>query len=157
MKEELYNYLLRLGDNSLIMGQRLGEWCGHGPVLEEDIALTNIALDFIGQATQLLEYAGVVGGEGKSADDIAFLRDVYDFNNILLVEQPNGDFGVTIARQFFLSAYQDLLYRELMNSKDERLAAIAAKSSKELGYHYKHSREWILRLGDGTEESHNRV
>lgn len=153
----LYQYLLRLGDNSLILGQRLSEWCGHGPVLEEDIALTNIALDLIGQATQILDYAAEVGGEGKTADDIAFLRDAWDFKNVILVELNNGDFAVTMARQFFFSAYQDIMYEALESSADERLKAIAQKSSKELGYHYKHSREWMLRLGDGTEESHQRV
>lgn len=157
MQESLYKYLLRLGDNSLILSQRLSEWCGHGPALEEDIALTNIALDLIGQSTQFLEYAGSLGTEKKTADELAFLRDAPEFRNTILVELPNGDYAFTIARQFIFSAYLDLLYKELMHSSDEQVRAIAAKSSKELGYHYKHSRDWIVRLGDGTEESHNRI
>lgn len=157
MQDLLYKYLLRLGDNSLILAQRLSEWCGHGPALEEDIALTNIALDLIGQSTQFLEYAGSLSPEKKTADELAFLRDAPEFFNTILVELPNGDYAFTIARQFIFSAYLDLLYKELMNSSDEQLRAIAAKSSKELGYHYKHSRDWIVRLGDGTEESHDKI
>lgn len=157
MNKSLYEYVLRLGDDSLILGQRLSEWCGHGPILEEDIAMTNIALDLIGQATSLLEYAAKLGEEGKSADDLAFLRFDKDYNNILLVEQENGDFGKTMMRQFFFDAYRKLLFERLVNSSDEQLAAIATKSLKETKYHLKHSSEWVIRLGDGTEESHARV
>lgn len=153
----LYTYLLRLGDNALILGQRLAEWCGHGPVLEEDIAMTNLSLDLIGQATQLLEYAGKVSGDGSSADDLAFYRDAPEFRNVILTEQPNGDFAHTMLRHFFFSSYADLLYRELNHSADEHLRGIAGKSSKEMGYHYRHSRDWVIRMGDGTDESKRRI
>lgn len=157
MKNSLFEYVLRLGDDSLILGQRLSEWCGHGPILEEDIAMTNIALDLIGQATSFLEYAAKVEGEGRSADDLAFLRFDRDYKNLLLVEQENGDYGKTIMRQFFFDAYRKLLFERLVNSADEQIAAIAAKSLKETKYHLKHSSEWVIRLGDGTEESHERI
>lgn len=157
MKNSLFEYVLRLADDSLILGQRLSEWCGHGPILEEDIAMTNIALDQIGQATSLLEYAAKVEGEGRTADDLAFLRIDRDYKNLLLVEQENGDFGKTIMRQFFFDAYRKLLFERLVNSSDEQLAAIAEKSLKEAKYHLKHSSEWVIRLGDGTEESHERI
>lgn len=157
MNNNLFEYLLRLGDDSLIIGHRLSEWCGHGPVLEEDIAMTNIALDFIGQANSILEYAGKVEGKGRDADDLAFLRYEREYRNALLVEQPNEDFGVTMMRQFLFDAFRKPLYEALQNSKDEQLAAIAEKSLKETKYHLKHSSEWVIRLGDGTEESHNRV
>lgn len=157
MSNSLFEYVLRLGDDSLILGQRLSEWCGHGPVLEEDIATTNIALDLIGQATTLLEYAATLEGKGRSADDIAFLRIDREYKNLLLVEQENGDFGKTMMRQFFFDAYRKLLFEKLVNSSDEHLAAIAEKSLKETKYHLKHSSEWVIRLGDGTEESHERV
>ncbi|MDX2359864.1 MAG: phenylacetate-CoA oxygenase subunit PaaC [Crocinitomicaceae bacterium] len=153
----LVEYLLRLGDDSLIIGHRLSEWCGHGPILEEDIAMTNLSLDFIGQATELFKYAGVVEGKGRTEDDIAFLRFDKDYKNALLVEQPNGDFGMTMMRQFILDAYRLPLFKRLVNSGDAQLAAIAAKSLKETKYHYKHSSEWVIRLGDGTEESHQRI
>ncbi len=153
----LFEYVLRLGDDSLILGHRLSEWCGHGPILEEDIAMTNIALDLIGQATSLLEYAGKLEGKNRSGDDLAFLRFDKDYKNVLLVEQPNTDFGYTMMRQFFFDAYRKLLFERLVNSKDEHLAAIAEKSLKETRYHLKHSSEWVIRLGDGTEESHDRV
>ena len=153
----LFNYLLRLGDDSLILGHRLSEWCGHGPILEEDIAMTNLALDFIGQATSLLNYAGEVEGKGRSGDDLAFLRFDREYRNVLLVEQPNVDFGVTMMRQFFFDAYRKPLFERLIQSKDEQLSAIAEKSLKETKYHLKHSSEWVIRLGDGTEESNNRV
>lgn len=146
-----------MADDSLILGQRLSEWCGHGPILEEDIAMTNIALDQIGQATSLLEYAAKVEGEGRTADDLAFLRIDRDYKNLLLVEQENGDFGKTIMRQFFFDAYRKLLFERLVNSSDEQIAAIAEKSLKETKYHLKHSSEWVIRLGDGTEESHERI
>lgn len=153
----LFDYLLRLGDDSLVLGHRLSEWCGHGPILEEDIAMTNLALDFIGQATSLLNYAGEVEGKGRNGDDLAFLRFDREYRNVLLVEQPNVDFGVTMMRQFFFDAYRKLLFERLVHSKDEQLSAIAAKSLKETKYHLKHSSEWVIRLGDGTEESNNRA
>jgi ring-1,2-phenylacetyl-CoA epoxidase subunit PaaC len=154
MKEHLLKYVLRLGDDSLILGQRLAEWCGHGPILEEDIALTNISLDLIGQATSLLNYAGELEGKGKSGDDFAFLRLEKEYVNCLLVEQLNGHFGDTMLRQFFFDAFRKILFESLQFSSDKQLAAIAEKSLKETRYHLKHSSEWVIRLGDGTEESH---
>jgi ring-1,2-phenylacetyl-CoA epoxidase subunit PaaC len=153
----LVEYLLRIGDDSLILGHRLSEWCGHGPILEEDIAMTNLSLDLIGQATSLLEYAGKVENQGRSEDDLAFLRFEKEYKNTLLVEQPNGDFGMTMMRQFLFDAYRKPLFERLQNSKDDQLAAIAEKSLKETKYHLKHSSEWVIRLGDGTQESHNRI
>jgi ring-1,2-phenylacetyl-CoA epoxidase subunit PaaC len=153
----LFEYLIRLGDDSLIIGHRLSEWCGHGPVLEEDIAMTNLSLDFIGQTASLLKYAGEVEGKGRTEDDLAYLRCDREYKNILLVEQPNGDFGMTMMRQFLFDAYRKLLFERLVNAKDETIAAIAEKSLKETKYHFKHSSEWIIRLGDGTEESNRRV
>lgn len=157
MQNALFDYTLRLGDSALILGHRLSEWCGHGPILEVDMALTNIALDLVGQARTLLAYAGEVEGKGRSEDDLAYHRDVYDFRNFLLVEQPNGDFAVTIARQFFFDVYNYYFHLELVNSKDKQLAAIAEKSLKEVTYHLRYSSEWVIRLGDGTEESHQRM
>lgn len=154
MKEHLLKYVLRLGDDSLILGQRLAEWCGHGPILEEDIALTNISLDLIGQATSLLNYAGEIEGEGRKGDDFAFLRLEKEYVNCLLVEQVNGHFGDTILRQFFFDAYRKNLFEALQLSSNKQLAAIAEKSLKETRYHLKHSSEWLIRLGDGTDESH---
>jgi ring-1,2-phenylacetyl-CoA epoxidase subunit PaaC len=154
MKEHLLKYVLRLGDDSLILGQRLAEWCGHGPILEEDIALTNISLDLIGQATSLLNYAGELEGKGRSGDDFAFLRLEKEYVNCLLVEQVNGHFGDTMLRQFFFDAFRKILFDSLQFSSDKQLAAIAEKSLKETKYHLKHSSEWVIRLGDGTEESH---
>lgn len=157
-REILLEYLLRLADDRLVVGHRLSEWCGHGPFLEQDIALANIALDSLGQANNLLELASRVEGKDRSADDFAFQRDETEFHNLLLVEQPNGDFAQTIARQFFFDCYGCLLYAGL--SKQEavaELAGISAKALKEVRYHRRHSREWILRLGDGTEESHERI
>lgn len=153
----LFEFVLRIGDDALILGHRLSEWCGHGPILEEDIALTNISLDLIGQATSLLEYAGKLEDKGRSADDLAFLRFDKDYRNLLLVEQPNGDFGMTIMRQFLYDAYQVPLFEALSNSKDPHLSAIAEKSLKESKYHLKHSSEWVIRLGDGTAESKERI
>lgn len=153
----LFEYLLRLGDDSLILGHRLSEWCGHGPILEEDIAMTNLSLDLIGQATSILDYAGKVEGKGRTEDDIAFLRFDKDYRNLLLVERPNGDFGITMMRQFFFDAYRKPLFERLVHSKDEMIAAIAEKSLKETKYHLKHSSEWVIRLGDGTEESHDKM
>ncbi|MBA3901054.1 MAG: phenylacetate-CoA oxygenase subunit PaaC [Bacteroidetes bacterium] len=152
-----FEYCLRLGDSSLILGHRLSEWCGHGPVLEEDIALINIALDLIGRATNILKYAGEVEGQGRTEDQLAYLRNERDFQNLLLTELPNGDFAVTIARQFFYDAYSYFLYTELLQSKDAQLAAIAEKAIKEIKYHLRHSSEWMIKLGDGTAESHDRL
>ncbi len=156
-KKILFDYLIRLADDRLILGHRLSEWCGHGPILEEDIALTNVALDLVGQARMYLSYAGEVEGEGRSEDDLAYFRTERDFRNVLLVEYPNGHFGDTIARQFFFDVYQYLLQEELVKSADEQIAAIAGKSIKEVKYHLRHSAEWMCRLGDGTSESHDRI
>lgn len=156
-QHEKFEYILRLGDNALVLGQRLGEWCGHGPALEEDIALTNISLDLIGQARSLLDYAGQVEGAGRDEDKLAFFRDVRQYRNVILLEQPNGHFGDTIVRQFLYDHFAWLFYNELMKSNDEQLVAIAAKSIKEVTYHRRHSSEWIIRLGDGTAESKEKV
>lgn len=153
----LYEYLIRLGDDSLILGHRLSEWCGHGPILEEDIAMTNIALDLVGQTTSIFAYAAEVEGLGRTEDDIAFLRFEREYKNVLLVEQANEDFGVTMMRQFLFDAFRKPLFEQLTKSSDATLAAIAEKSLKETKYHLKHSAEWVIRLGDGTEESHERV
>ena len=172
----LIDYTLHLADNALILGHRNSEWCGHGPVLEQDIAITNISLDLIGQARNFYQYGAQLinasqktkgsktpspGGEGVggevSEDTLAYLRDPHEFKNCLLVEQPNGDWAVTILRQFLFSNYQYLSYRQLQNSKDEQLAAIAVKSLKEVTYHLRWSSEWVIRLGDGTEESRRRI
>jgi ring-1,2-phenylacetyl-CoA epoxidase subunit PaaC len=155
--KEIFEYLLRLADDRLIIGHRLSEWCGHGPIVEEDIALANIALDCIGQATNLLKLAGEVEGEERNEDDLAYFREAIDFRNLILAELPKGDFAFTIARQFLFSAYSYLLLPKLTESKFEPLAAQAAKALKENQYHLRHSSEWMLRLGDGTEESHRRV
>ena len=157
LQEAKFEYLLRLGDSSLIIGHRLSEWCGHGPILEEDIALINIALDFVGNATSILGYAGQVEGKGRTEDDLAFMRGEREFRNLLITEQPNGDFANTIARQFLFDTYMFFLYEELKSSKDETIAAIAVKSHKEITYHLRHTTEWMLRLGDGTAESHERL
>ncbi|MEL6635141.1 MAG: 1,2-phenylacetyl-CoA epoxidase subunit PaaC [Bacteroidota bacterium] len=153
----LFSYILRQADNVLILGQRLSEWCGHGPILEQDIALTNFALDLIGQARSLYQYAAEVEGKGRSEDDLAYLRDGFDFYNVLLVELPKGDFGHTMTRQFFFDAYNYYFYQQLQKSSDPTLAAIAEKSIKEVTYHLRYSSEWMIRLGDGTEESHRRM
>ncbi len=150
-------YVLRLADTSLILAQRLGEWVGHAPALEEDLGLANISLDLLGQARLLLSYAGELEGRGRSEDDLAYLRDESEFLNATLVEQPNRDFGHTIVRQFLVDAWQLELYERLLESKDPRLAEIAAKAVKETRYHLRYSAGWLLRLGDGTEESHGRV
>ena len=150
-------YALRIGDTSLILGQRLGEWCGHGPVLEEDIALTNISLDLIGQARAFLTYAGEQLTPKKSEDDLAFFRDAREFRNALLAEQPNGDFGQTVLRQLFVSAFHFYFFREMIKSQDKTFAALAEKSLKEVTYHLRHSSDWTIRLGDGTEESKRRM
>jgi ring-1,2-phenylacetyl-CoA epoxidase subunit PaaC len=150
-------YLLRRADDALILGHRLSEWCGHAPMLEEDMALANMGLDLLGQARELYGYAAKVEGNGNDEDKFAYLRDVRQYRNLLLAEQPNGDFARTMVRQFFYSAFADLYWRAMMYSSDAILAAIAAKSEKESAYHLRHSSEWIVRLGDGTEESHRRA
>jgi ring-1,2-phenylacetyl-CoA epoxidase subunit PaaC len=160
-------YVLRLGDNALVLGQRLAEWCGHGPVLEEDIALANIALDLIGQARLLLGHAGRLEGRGRGEDELAYLRDPPEFRNATLVELPSsgpasagaasGDYAITIVRNLFFSAYQCAQWRALAASTDRELAAIAEKSLKEARYHLRHAADWTIRLGDGTDESHART
>ncbi|MGE0531373.1 MAG: 1,2-phenylacetyl-CoA epoxidase subunit PaaC [Hyphomonadaceae bacterium] len=150
-------YALRLGDDSLILGQRLSEWCGHAPALEVDLSLANVALDQIGQATHFLNLAGELEGKGRDGDALAFRRDVMDFTNCLLVEQPNGDFAQTIARQLLFSHYQELLFTALTASKNATIAAIAAKAVKETSYHATLASDWVIRLGDGTDESKARM
>lgn len=157
LRQHLFEYLVRLGDDRLVLGHRISEWCGHGPILEEDIALTNIALDLIGEATLLLKYAGEVEGKGRDADQLAYFRDGAYFRNVHLVELPKGDFGVTIVRQLFFSAYSVLLWERLASSQDQTVAGIAAKSLKEARYHLRHSASWVVKLGDGTAESHERA
>jgi ring-1,2-phenylacetyl-CoA epoxidase subunit PaaC len=150
-------YALRRADDALILGHRLSEWCGHAPMMEEDMALANMGLDLIGQARELYTYAAKVEDVGNDEDKYAYLRDVRQYRNLLLVEQPNGDFARTIVRQFFYSAVADPYWRAMMASKDATLAAIAAKSEKESAYHLRHTSEWVIRLGDGTDESHRRA
>lgn len=150
-------YVLRRADDSLILGHRLSEWIGHGPILEEEMALGNIALDLIGQARSLYAYAAEMDGTGLDEDALAFLRDAGAYRNLLLVEQPNGDFAVTMMRQLLYSAFADAYWRAMMASTDAMLAAVAAKSEKESAYHLRHSSEWVIRLGDGTAESHDRA
>ncbi|SCB19138.1 1,2-phenylacetyl-CoA epoxidase subunit PaaC [Rhizobium hainanense] len=153
----LFEFLVRIGDNTLVLGHRVSEWCGRGPALEEDIALANTALDLIGQTQLWLGLAGEVGGKGRSADDLAYLRDGFEFRNILLVERPNGDFGKTLMRQFLFDAWHYLMLKALKNSTDRRVAEIAEKAFKEVSYHLDRSRDLIIRLGDGTAESHRRM
>jgi ring-1,2-phenylacetyl-CoA epoxidase subunit PaaC len=155
MTDAPHEYAMRLGDDSLILGQRLSEWCGHAPMLEVDLSVANIALDLVGQATLFLKLAAE--GQGVDADKLAFHRDVLDFKNCLLVEQPNGDFAQTIARQFLFSNWQELLFRELAQSSNATIAAIAAKAVKEVAYHARFANEWMVRLGDGTPESRGRI
>jgi ring-1,2-phenylacetyl-CoA epoxidase subunit PaaC len=157
MSDRAVEYLLRLGDDRLVLGHRLSEWCGHAPILEEDIALANIALDLIGQATLLLGLAGKLEGQGRDADALAYFRDAIEYRNALLVELPKGDFAVTIVRQFFFSVFAALETEALQRSANQDLAGIAAKALKETRYHVRHSAEWVLKLGDGTEESHARA
>lgn len=156
-KKQLVEYVLRLADSSLILGQRLGEWCGHGPILEEDIAMTNISLDCIGQARGFYSYAAQLEGLNKTEDDYAYLRDEREYMNLLIVEQPNGDFGQTMMRQFLVSAFQYYLYEALKSSADNTIAAMAERSLKEVTYHLRHSSTWVIRLGDGTEDSKKRM
>lgn len=150
-------YALRRADDALILGHRLSEWCGHAPMLEEDMAMANMGLDLLGQARELYSYAAKVEGKDNDEDKLAYLRDVRHYRNLLLLEQPNGDFARTMTRQFFYAAFSDLYWRAMMKSRDATLAAIAAKSEKESAYHLRHSSEWMVRLGDGTEESHRRA
>ncbi len=157
LQESLFKYLLILGDTSLILGQRLSEWTGHGPFLEEDLALTNIALDTIGHAKTLLEYASKVENKGRDEDKLAYFRNGREFYNVKLVEQPNGNYADTMVRQVFMDAFRYHYYKELCQSKDEVLAALANKAVKEVSYHYRHSSWWIKRFGDGTEESHQKA
>jgi len=152
-----FEYLLRLGDDALILSHRLSEWCGHAPVLEQDIALANIALDLLGQARMLLTHAGEVEGAGRSEDDLAYFRTSQQFRNALLVEYPNQDWAYTIVRQFFFDVYHYHLYQALLHSTDTHLAAIAEKALKECTYHLRYSSEWVVRLGDGTPVSHQKM
>ena len=152
-----FDYLLRLGDDSLVLGQRLSEYCGHAPSVEVDLSLANMGLDLIGQATHFLNAAGEAEGQGRDGDALAFHRDVLDFRNCWLVEQPNGDFAQTIARQFLFSTWQKKLFDHLTGSRDELIAAVAAKAVKEVTYHQELAAEWVIRLGDGTEESRRRM
>lgn len=152
-KKMLFDYILRIGDDRLILGHRLSEWCGHAPILEEDIALANIALDCVGEADAFLKLAASLDEAGRSADDLAFSRDATEFKNNLLCEQPNNDFAYTIARQFFIDQFYVYFFEELSKSSFEELGGLGAKALKEVKYHMRHSREWMLRLGDGTDES----
>lgn len=156
-QEAFFEYLLRLADDRLILGHRLSEWCGHGPILEEDIALANVALDNIGHAASLYEYAAKIEGEERHRDDIVYFRNDVEYKNIKMVELPKGDYGFTIARQFLFSSYSYFLYEELKEADDEQFAGMISKHLKEVKYHLRHSREWVLRLGDGTDESHRRI
>jgi ring-1,2-phenylacetyl-CoA epoxidase subunit PaaC len=155
--DHLLNYTLHLADNALILGHRNSEWTGHGPILEQDIAISNIALDLIGQARNFYQYAAMLKGNGSTEDSLAYLRDGWDFRNCLLAEQENGDWARTILRQFLFSSYQFYLYQQLKISSDSTIAAIAEKALKEVTYHLRWSSEWVIRLGDGTEESHRRM
>ena len=157
MNKALIEYTLHLADNALIIAQRNAAWCGHGPVLEQDIAITNISLDLLGQARNFYQYAATLSGEDATEDSLAYCRKEREYYNLLLVEQPNGDWGQTMLRQYLTSQFYYLLYRQLQQSKDEQLAAIAAKALKEVTYHVRWSREWVVRLGDGTQESHDRM
>lgn len=153
----LYKYCLRLGDNALVLSYRLSEWCSNAPLIEEDLALTNFALDMIGRAQAFLKYAGEIEGKGRTDDDLAYRRPERQFYNNLVTEVPNGDFAQTIVRQFFISSFECFLFEALQQSKDETIAAIAAKTLKEVKYHRAHSEDWLIRLGDGSAESHERM
>jgi ring-1,2-phenylacetyl-CoA epoxidase subunit PaaC len=154
--DALVAYVLRRADDALILGHRLSEWCGHAPAMEEDMALANMGLDLIGQARSLYTYAGEREALGRDEDAFAYRRDERAYRNLLLVEQPNGDFAKTMLRQFFYAAFAELYWRAMMHSTDATLAAIAAKAEKEMAYHLRHSAEWVIRLGDGTAESRRR-
>lgn len=157
MQIPLFQFTLHMGDNTLILGQRLSEWCGHAPVLEEDIAIANIALDLIGQTKLWLELAGQIEDKGRDSDQLAFRRDAWDFRNFLLLELPNGDYGQTLMRQFLFDAWHSLILRHLASSSDKRIADIANKAGKESTYHLERSTETVVGLGDGTDESHTRM
>jgi ring-1,2-phenylacetyl-CoA epoxidase subunit PaaC len=157
LRQLVLDYTLQLADSSFILGHRLSEWCGHGPILEQDLAMSNIALDLIGETRSLYQYAAELEGEGRSEDDQAYLRDAVEYKNPLLVEQPNGDFADTVMRQFIFDSFHYFFLQGLQKSSDQRLAAIAEKSLKEAAYHIKWSSEWVIRLGDGTEESKQRI
>ncbi|WP_421925917.1 1,2-phenylacetyl-CoA epoxidase subunit PaaC [Neoaquamicrobium sediminum] len=156
-RDHFVTFLLRLADDHLILGHRLSEWCGHAPMLEEDLAMPNIALDLIGQARALYQYAGEVEGKGRSEDDLAYLRREREYVNCLMVERPNGDFAHTMLRQFYFAAFMHPFWEKASVSTDETLAGIAAKAVKEVSYHVRHCGEWVIRLGDGTEESAARM
>ena len=156
-RDDLLALLLRIGDDHLILGHRLSEWCGHAPMLEEDLALPNMALDLIGTARMCYGYAAEIEGGGKSEDDYAFLRDGTAFRHVMMAERPNGDFAHTILRQFFFAAYMNPFWQAMTDSADRQLAAHAGKAVKETAYHIRHSGEWVIRLGDGTEESARRM
>jgi len=157
MNNDLFNYTLHLADNSLIMGHRLSEWTGHGPMLEQDIAISNIALDLIGQSRNFYQYAATLKDDSATEDTLAYLRDAREFKNLLITEIPNGDWAKTVMKLFLFSTYQFYLFQQLINSSDKQLAAIAEKSLKEVTYHVRWSSEWVIRLGDGTEESNKRI
>ena len=157
MDNSLVKFSLHLADNALILAQRNAEWCGHGPILEQDIAITNISLDLLGQSRNFYKYAATLIGNDATEDSLAYLRTEREFKNLLLVEQPNGDWGQTILRQYLFSQFQYLLFTQLQNNKDEQLAAITTKALKEIKYHVRWSSEWVVRLGDGTAESHQRM
>lgn len=152
-----FELCLRLGDSALIIGHRLSEWCGHAPILEEDIALTNVALDFVGLSRNWLSFAALITNDGKTEDDLAYMRDVVLYRNSLITEQPNGDFAFTMARQFFYDVFSYFFYHELCHSHDITIKGIAEKAVKEIDYHLRHSTEWMYRLGDGTTESHQKM
>jgi len=157
MDTEKFHWCLRAGDNTLVLSQRLSEWCGKGPALEEDMALTNIALDLLGQSTLWLSYAAKLEGKDRDEDDLAFLRDAHEFHNLLLVEQPNRDYGDTLVRQLYFDVWHTLWLRSLLSSSDSDIAHIAEKSLKEVTYHLRRSSDLIIRLGDGSNESHQRI
>jgi len=156
-KQALFEFLIRLADDHLILGHRLSEWCGHAPTLEEDLSMPNMALDLIGQARSLYTYAGKVEGAGRDEDALAYLRLESEYRNLLLVEQPNGDFAHTMLRQFYFAAYMELFWQKATGSSDAVLAGIAGKAVKEIAYHVRHTSEWLIRLGDGTDESRKRM
>ena len=155
--EVLFSTLIRLADDHLVLGHRLSEWCGHAPMLEEDLALPNIALDLIGQCRGLYSYAGEVEGKGRDEDAIAYTRRERDYKNLLITERPNGDFAHTMLRQLYFSVFMELFWQKATTSVDPVIAGVAAKAEKEARYHVRHSAEWVIRMGDGTEESHSRM
>jgi ring-1,2-phenylacetyl-CoA epoxidase subunit PaaC len=157
VRQLLFSYVLQLADTSLILGHRLSEWCGHGPILEQDLAMANIGLDLLGETRSLYQYAAELEGQGRTEDDLAYLRSAVEYRNPLLVEQPNGDFAATIVRQFLFDNFHYPFLQALKDSPDARLAAIAEKAVKEAAYHLKWSSEWVIRLGDGTDESRRRL